>query len=161
MFKKKTQHSLEQLIKGINHALNAADDLSDNHYKKFVEQYFDYDEKEDIFLPKMMNIKIDETYTLPVPIVSLVDVKELGIEEGEIEFCVDATGMIKDEYHEEDTDIPQISVDITPSKNSDKMTFKIKFKQIHTSEGFMRIQDAFNATISPIQSDSKGEDNGT
>ena len=150
--KKKTQHSLEQLIKGINHALNAADDLSDDHYKKFFEQYFIYIKEDNLYIPKVMNIKIDENYILPVPIISLVDVKELGIDEGEIEFTVDANGLIKDTHHE-DSDIPQISVEISPSKHSEKMKFKIKFKQIHTSEGFLRIQDAFNSTLSPIQID--------
>ena len=150
--RKKSICTLQQLIKGIIRDVNAAEDLSENHYLKFFSNYFTYNKEEDLYIPKMMRIKMDENYILPVPVITLVDVKEHGIDYGDAEFSVDANGFINPVDDEKNDDqVPQISVEVCPGKHSEKMRVKLNFKQIQTSEGFMRIQDAFNVLISPIR----------
>jgi len=65
--KKKNIHTLDGLIKGLNYALNAADQLSFEYYTHFLDHFFHKNTENGRYIPKTIQVQISEKDILEVP----------------------------------------------------------------------------------------------
>ena len=90
-------HTLSDLIKGINHAFNAADDIVTDYYFSLLNRFFEYNKDQDCYTPKTIRICIDDE-VLEVPLITMTEPREQNLDKVQIEFYVDATGIITPEH---------------------------------------------------------------
>ena len=160
------QH-LHGIVRGLSYAANCASDMSLSHYQSLITQYFDYDDTEQVFVPKVVKLMLDAEHEITMPLIAVTDAKGLYLDELEIDFSVRVTGVDTDFLQEEFAEsCPQLVVDISPkqhqsSKDRDKdvIDFKVKFKSSDAPECVMKVIDKYNTQITPQKRSEPNPDN--
>lgn len=151
------QH-LDGIVRGLNYVANCASDMSLSHYQNLISQYFDYDEDESIFTPKVVRLQLDPEHEITMPLIAVTDAKGLYLDELEVDFSVRVTGI--DPHSLQDSlqqDCPKLVVDIAPKqrensgRDKDVIDFKVKFKSSEAPECVMKVIDKYNTQITPQQ----------
>ncbi|MGL5007994.1 MAG: DUF2589 domain-containing protein [Plesiomonas sp.] len=149
------QH-LDGIVRGLNYVANCASDMSLSHYQNLITQYFDYNQEEDIFTPKVVKLMLDKEHEINMPLIAVTDAKGLYLDELEVDFSVRVTGIDSTNLSEGlQRNCPQLLVDIAPrqreqsGRDKDVIDFKVKFKASDAPECVMKVIDKYNAQISP------------
>lgn len=158
------QH-LDGIVRGLNYVANCASDMSLSHYQNLISQYFNYDESEDIFSPKIVKLKLDDEHEIKMPLIAATDAKGLYLDELDVDFSVRVTGIdssvVKEGLQE---NCPQLLVDIAPrqrdsaERDKDIIDFKVKFKASDAPECVMKVIDKYNSQITPQRIDGNDEE---
>ena len=78
---KKEQITLSDIMRGMQHSVNTAQEILERHHIALLEKYFTLDGE-----PITQRIKINEEQHIDIPLVSIVNQSSLGIEELELDF---------------------------------------------------------------------------
>lgn len=151
---------LEAIVRGLSHVANCASDLSLTHYRGLIQQFFDYDEEAEAFIPKKVDLQLDDDHIITMPLIAVTDAKGLYLDELDVEFAVKVTGVADAPDLNAATEIlekshPKFIVDLAPGSASsqklgkDIITFKAKFKSNEAPECVMKVIDKYNSQISP------------
>lgn len=147
---------LDAIVRGLSYVANCASELSLTHYKGLIEQFFDYDEKEQVFTPKTVDLRLDDNHIITMPLVAVTDAKGLYLDELDVAFSVKVTGIDINELTKTmKENHPHFIVDLAPgtanknSSNKDIIDFKAKFKANEAPECVMKIIDKYNSQIHP------------
>lgn len=132
-FKKKKQITLRQIIGGLTRSLLQAQQASASHMLELMEN-LTYKEN-GVLKPKYFTFgDKDKTYRLPL--LTLMPVTHMSIDQAEIDFDVNMYEIVKDDLSaEHQEDIAKINVEYDPVKihaelneNKSNLHVKIKFK---------------------------------
>ena len=158
------QH-LDGIVRGLNYVANCASEMSLSHYQNLIKQYFDYDQKDDVYTPKVVKLMLDKEHEINMPLIAVTDAKGLYLDELEVDFSVRVTGVDSTKLEEGvQQNCPQLLVDISPrqreqsGRNKDIIDFKVKFKASDAPECVMKVIDRYNSQITPTLVGEDGYD---
>lgn len=150
--------TLQGIVRGLNYVANCASDMSLSHYQNLIQQYFDYDKKDDVYTPKVVKLMLDQEHEITMPLIAVTDAKGLYLDELEVDFSVRAVGIdsteIKDDLEES---CAHLLVDIAPrqreqsGRDKDVIDFRVKFKASEAPECVLKVIDKYNSQITPTQ----------
>ncbi|QQO10141.1 DUF2589 domain-containing protein [Breznakiella homolactica] len=163
----RAEQTFSDIIRGMQYAVNTAQETLQDHQFRLMEQYFDSDGN-----PHMMYIILPDGRRVDFPKIALIPQCLLGIEELEMSFSVAvARAEVKTFVNKAEEVLPPETSRSSflvafarrkpspePEKNSSKgkteepadtdtIEVKIKFKSIPLPEGASRIQDMLNLGI--------------
>lgn len=148
LFKKDSDIAFSDVIKGLQHAINSAQDLLQVEQINNLKNYFDENGS-----PKYINIEVDGSQH-NIPLIAIVPQCHLEMDEIEISFKANASatseklpmhkGIAGEEVSCADLNmqIEHISVE-----QNNLMDITVKFKAKESTEGLKRIADEFNKHI--------------
>ncbi|WP_070972025.1 DUF2589 domain-containing protein [Vibrio sonorensis] len=149
------QH-LDGIVRGLNYVANCASDMSLSHYQNLIKQYFDYDQKNDVYTPKIVKLMLDKEHEINMPLIAVTDAKGLYLDELEVDFSVRVTGVESAQLEQGlQENCSQLLVDIAPrqhdqsGRDKDIIDFKVKFKSSDAPECVMKVIDKYNSQITP------------
>ncbi len=144
---KKKRYSFLDIIRGIQHAVNAAQDMLQAQQLHSLQKFWDGNSGE----PISRTIKIKDS-DLCVPLVALLPHNHLGMDDIEIKFCAkieDLDNMVATDAIGNDISAADLKLaldDIKPGKD-DTMQITIRFKAQAPTEGLSRLIDEYNKQI--------------
>lgn len=182
-FKKEKKHHvtpelLDGLIRGLNYVANCASDMALSHYQNLISQYFT-EQEDGSFKPNTAIIQLDEEHVITMPWIAVSDGKGLFLDEMEVDFSVQVTGIDNGQNSSDSTadniaarlnsrpDLPHFIVTVANSSSDatqrakDIIDFKIKFKSHDAPEAVMRVIDKFNASIHPTRLNNDNNTEGS
>ncbi|MEN8857944.1 MAG: DUF2589 domain-containing protein [Flavobacteriaceae bacterium] len=150
---KNNKQTLSDIMRGMQHSVNTAQDILEKHHIQLLNKYFKTDG-----VPETKTIQLGNGKILNVPLISLINQNSLVIDEMEIEFKakIDEVELkhLKAEDNDGIVDVPErtsFAMDFEASDRGDNyMLVKIKFKTKEQPEGISRIVDEFDKQIHPI-----------
>ncbi|TCO09844.1 uncharacterized protein DUF2589 [Natronoflexus pectinivorans] len=146
--KPSNKHTLSDIMRGMQHSVNTAQEILAKHYVNLMEKFFDDEGK-----PVTRTVFLPDNRSIEVPVISLMNQHSLYVDELEIDFKAQINGVALKNLREgkEDVDRASFAIDFTPSDRSDNaVSVKIKFKSCQKPEGVSRIVDEFDKTILPV-----------
>ena len=143
---------LSQIIKGMQHAVNEAQKTLEAHHLNSLLSFFHSNGE-----PKTVSLHVEGDKYIDVPTFTLASHSALKIDELEMQFKAKIQDGRDLEVQNEDGESDKLSsfeVGFTPtSDSSDFVSVRILFKSIPQSEGFSRVLDEFEKTVTPYTSD--------
>lgn len=146
-FGKKKRYSFLDIIRGIQHAVNAAQDMLQAQQLQSLQKF--WDENNGRPISKTITVKDGE---LSVPLVALLPHNHLEMDDVEIKFCAkieDLDNMVATDAIGNDISAADLKLaldDIKPGKD-DTMQITIRFKAQAPTEGLSRLIDEYNKQI--------------
>lgn len=146
-FGKKKRYSFLDIIRGIQHAVNAAQDMLQAQQLHNLQKFWDENDGKPV--SKTIKVKDDE---LSVPLVALLPHNHLEMDDVEIKFCAkieDIDSMVAIDVNSNGIDAADLQLaldDIKPGKD-DTMQITIRFKAQDSTEGMSRLIDEYNKHI--------------
>jgi len=158
--KQETQsQAFSDLIRGLQHSVNAAMEMLEARNLELLSRYFTEDGH-----PCVRRLMLDDNSTIDVPVISIVNPSAMNLKEIEMEFSVKVNSVELQEKlpqrgfiaNETNGDLSismersnlQISfTEITDQNNT--MKVKIKFESAQLADGMSRMIKEFDKTISP------------
>lgn len=146
-FGKKKRYSFLDILRGIQHAVNAAQDMLQAQQLQSLQKF--WDENNGKPASKTIKVKDDE---LSVPLVALLPHNHLGMDDIEIKFCAkieDMDHMVAAGVNSDDISAADLKLTldgIKPGKD-DTMQITIRFKALDSTEGLSRLIDEYNKHI--------------
>jgi len=142
----KTTHSLEDIIKGLQYAVNSAQEMIRAQQISAMREYFDNDGN-----ALYQTIKTVNNDTMKVPLISLVPHNVLLIDEAQIEFSTKVSSVAASNPElspgELDTRHTGFDMDVTSVNGGNVMGVKVTFKAAKTPEGVARVIDECNKNL--------------
>jgi len=158
--------TLSDIIRGMQHAVNSAQDILQDYQLRMMEKFF-----KDDGTPYLHYVKFSDGRIITIPTIALLPQSLLSIEELEMSFAVTVSNIEKKEFtekidkaakdakvdrssflvnfarrHTATPDTAEGSVKDVPNPG-DTVEVKIKFKSIPLPEGAARIMDSLNMDI--------------
>ncbi len=146
-FGKKKRYSFLDILRGIQHAVNAAQDMLQAQQLQSLQKFWDENNGKPV--SKTVMVQDGE---LSIPLVSLLPHNHLEMDDIEIKFCAkieDLDNMVAAGVNSNDisaTDLKLALDDIKPGKD-DTMQITIRFKAQDSTEGLSRLIDEYNKHI--------------
>ena len=142
---------LSQIIKGMQHAVNEAQKTLEAHHFDSLLSFFHSNGE-----PKMISLHVEGDKYIDVPTFTLASHSALKIEELEMQFKAKIQDVKDLELTNGDggsDNVSSFTVGISPSSDaSDFVTIRIHFKAIDQSEGFARVLNEHDKTVTPYSS---------
>jgi len=160
--KQETQSQMfSDLIRGLQHSVNAAMEMLEARNLELLSRYFTEDGH-----PRVRRLMLDDNSTIDVPVISIVNPSAMNLKEIEMEFNVKVNsvelqeklpqrGFMANEANEDITislerSNLQISfTEIADQKNT--MKVKVKFESAQIADGMSRVIKEFDKTILPVE----------
>ncbi len=146
-FGKKKRYSFLDILRGIQHAVNAAQDMLQAQQLQSLQKFWDENNGKPV--SKTIKVKDDE---LLIPLVALLPHNHLGMDDIEIKFCAkieDMDHMVAAGVNSDDISAADLKLTldgIKPGKD-DTMQITIRFKAQDSTEGLSRLIDEYNKHI--------------
>lgn len=150
----KAKQTLSDITRGVQHAVNNAQEILDQHYTRMLGRYFDKYNS-----PKMVRIKVPPDSFMEVPLIALMSPSSLYLDElvMDLSLRIDETDVKK--WRKLDGRVIDrtsfaISVGGAQSeegkpKDRNQIDMRMVFKSIDPPEGIARILDEFTKKIVP------------
>lgn len=158
--KKGEKHTFSDLVRGLQHAVNAAMEMAEARNLELLSRYFTENGN-----PIVRRVNIDGNTAMDVPVITVVNPASINIKEVEMEFNVQINNVeileklpqrgflangqaenLKISMERSDLEI-QFSND--PSQTS-AMKVKIKFEAGEPAEGMARVIEEFGKGVVPV-----------
>jgi len=153
------QHNLTDIIRGIQWAVNSAINATENQYISTVQKFFDI-QSDGSYKAKEVDIKIDETNYMKIPLVSLINPNGLMLKKMKVDMAVKiqnstVKNLLKHDVNEE-SDITRSSFGVSFSakakeNNGDVIKLSMEFESSDSPEGVSRILEQLTNTIQPYK----------
>ncbi len=153
--KNKVKHTLSDMMRGMQHSVNTAQEILEKHHIQLLNKYFTQDG-----YPITKKINLGDNKILDVPLISLINQNSLTIDEMEIDFKATVNEIELKNLKDENSEIDRTSftMDFSPSERDDhSLSIKIKFKTKTQPEGVSRIVDEFDKKIQPTLEIPEGD----
>lgn len=158
--------SLSDLIRGLQHSVNAAMEMVETRNIELLGRYFTSSGE-----PLTKRLSIDEHTAIEVPLISIVNPSTINIKEVEMDFSVQITAsemrrkqpqggfQVGDESASFDNRLRRSSLEISfdGKKDLSRMQVHIKFEARPIPEGLSRTIDEYDKTIMPFGQNGSGE----
>ncbi len=152
----KGSQALSDLIRGLQHSVNAAMEMIETRNVELLGRYFTEDG-----VPLKRRIMVDEKTAVDVPLISIVNPSTVNIKEVEMEFNVNVVDVDLRQKEaqggfltgDKDVDFDnrlrrsKLEVSFDGKNNQSKMHVKIKFESTPIPEGLSRVVDEYDKTI--------------
>lgn len=152
----KGSQALSDLIRGLQHSVNAAMEMIETRNVELLGRYFTEDG-----VPLKKRIMVDERAAVDVPLISIVNPSTVNIKEVEMEFNVNVVDVDLRQKEaqggfltgDKDVDFDnrlrrsKLEVSFDGKNNQSKMHVKIKFESTPIPEGLSRVVDEYDKTI--------------
>lgn len=152
------------LIRGLQHSVNAALEMIETRNVELLGRYFTPDGT-----PVVKRLSIDEATTIDIPLISIVNPASMNIKEVEMDFSVQINSSELKRKNPQDgfllgtdsTDycngLERSSLAITfyGKKANSRMNVRIKFESQPIPEGLARVIDEYDKTILPAERDNE------
>lgn len=160
--------SLADLIRGLQHSVNAAMEMVETRNVELLGRYFSPDGE-----PLVRRLNIDDQTAVDVPLISIVNPSTINIKEVEMDFSVqiDSSDLrckrpqqgfqAGDAEAEFDNRLRRSSLAISfggSGKEPSRMQVHIKFEATPIPEGLSRTIDEYNKIILPYNAPSGGKE---
>ncbi|WP_418983187.1 DUF2589 domain-containing protein [Alistipes sp.] len=146
------------LIRGLQHSVNAAMEMLEARNIELLGRYFDKDGN-----AATRRLAISDDTAIDIPIISIVNPSAINIKEVEMEFDVQIHASelkrkaaqegfrVGDEAYDLNMGVERSSLEVSfgGKKNLSTMNVKIKFESHPIPEGLSRIIEEFDKTIIP------------
>lgn len=156
--KNRTQ-SLSDLIRGLQHSVNAAMEMVETRNIELLGRYFSPDGN-----PLTKRLNVDGQTAVDVPLISIVNPSTINIKEVEMDFSVQINAsdlrckqpqqgfQAGDKRAEFDNRLKRTSLEISfdGQKDLSRMQVRIKFEAKPIPEGLSRVIDEYDKTIMPF-----------
>lgn len=161
--------TLSDITRGMQHAVNATQELLEQHYFRMLRRYFDDDNQ-----PLMTRFKLSDDKIVEAPLIALISPKGLYLDEMSVEMTVriddSDVKRLEKTGTENESDRASFTVSFAPpkergfGKRSNDITVKMKFKSGEPPEGVSRIIDQFTShvltkTIVPVTPENQNQTN--
>ena len=159
---KDTQSSqtLSDLIRGLQHSVNAAMEMIETRNIELLGRYFDENG-----VPVKKRIWVDDITAIDVPLISIVNPSTVNIKEVEMDFHVNIldvdlkTKAAQKGFNSGDKDVDfdnrlkrsKLEVSFDGRNDNSSMHVKIKFEATPIPEGVSRIVDEYDKTIATFE----------
>jgi hypothetical protein len=150
--------TLADLVRGIQHAVNASMESIEQHHIRTLDRFMDEVSGEQV--PKRVSVKLDETHALSVPLVSLVQLTGLTLSEMTVEMAIRVSATAQksppeakrgrrkeDQFTRTSFVIEMASKD--KANKDDLVCLKMVFRAGDTPEGVARVVEQFTNSIRP------------
>lgn len=156
---KNDSQTLADLIRGLQHSVNAAMEMVETRNVELLGRYFAEDGR-----PLTKRLDIDDRTSVEVPIISIVNPSTINIKEVDMDFSVQIKSsdlrckkpqggfQAGDTEAEFDNRLKRSSLEVSfggPNEDS-RMHMHLKFESKPIPEGLSRIIDEYNKTIMPF-----------
>lgn len=160
-----SSQTLSDLIRGLQHSVNAAMEMIETRNIELLGRYFTEDG-----VPLKKRIKIDDRTVVDVPLISIVNPSTVNIKEVEMDFNVNVLDVdLKKKVAQEgfNTGGKEVSFDNRLKRSKLEVSFdgrndnssmhvKIKFEATPIPEGLSRVVDEYDKTISSYEIENEG-----
>lgn len=148
------KHTLSDIARGVQHAVNTAQEILELHYVRLLGRYFDEDNN-----PKMVRLRTAQDTIVEVPLISLISPHELKLDELTmgLSLRIDET-KVKRIPRKEGEPIERTSFQISVGggntgdgavRDHNMIDIKMVFKSGDPPEGVSRIVEEFTKKIVP------------
>lgn len=155
---------LTALVRGIQHAVSSTQTMVSQHYMQLLGQFFD--EQDGQLRAKMVYVKLNERYWVPVPLISLVSPHNLQLDRMRIKLAVaiseaEARAATIDEDNAE-VDRLSFNVVVSPRSKGGQdedgrlTTIEMEFKAGDPPESISRLVELYTNAIEPKDGDEYG-----
>lgn len=156
----KSSQTLSDLIRGLQHSVNAAMEMIETRNIELLARYFTENG-----VPLKKRIMVDEKTAVDVPLISIVNPSTVNIKEVEMDFYVNVldvdlkkkvaqagfnTGEKPAEFDNR-LKRSMLEVSFDGKNNHSSMHVKIKFEATPIPEGLSRIVDEYDKTIATYE----------
>lgn len=146
------KHTLSDMARGVQHAVNTAQEVLELHYVRLLARYFDEDNN-----PKMVRLNVSNDSIIEVPLISLISPHELKLDEltMDLSLRIDET-KIKRIPRKEGGAVERTSFQISVGggktgngtvRDRNVLDIKMVFKSGDPPEGVSRIVEEFTRRI--------------
>lgn len=156
---KNTTQTLSDLIRGLQHSVNAAMEMVETRNVELLGRYFSPEGD-----PLTKRLNIDSQTAVDVPLISIVNPSTVNIKEVEMEFSVQINSsdlrckqpqkgfQAGDQQAAFDNKLKRSSLEISfdGQKDLSRMQVRIKFEAKPIPEGLSRTIDEYDKTIMPF-----------
>lgn len=156
--KNRTQ-SLSDLIRGLQHSVNAAMEMVETRNVELLGRYFSPEGE-----PLTKRLNVDGQTSIDVPLISIVNPSTINIKEVEMDFSVQINSsdlrckqpqhgfQAGNEQTNFDNRLKRTSLEISfdGQKDLSRMQVRIKFEAKPIPEGLSRVIDEYDKTIMPF-----------
>ncbi len=160
-----TSQALTDVTRGMHHAALSTSNMLANQYLYLMDQFFDKDEN-GLMSAKMVNVQLDESHSMNVPLISMVAPKGLVMDKMKVAMSVRMEEAdVKQATHDFDnSDATRASfrVQLSPrsdsaaqGRSSDIIDIEMEFTAIDPPEGIMKLIDEYVNLISPYETKNK------
>ncbi len=147
IFDKKKHYSFADILKGIQHAVNSAQDMLQGQQIQNITRFLEGTNG----TPVSQKVRLGDR-EVEVPLMSLVPQCHLAMEDVEIKFNAKVgemasgtlQGIMGNDISHADL---QMTLEGVHAKDDDVMQITIRFKQQQTTEGISRLMDEYNKLI--------------
>ena len=163
--KKDEKHTFSDLVRGLQHAVNAAMEMAEVRNLELLSRYFTEDGT-----PLVRRLIIDEHTSMDVPVISIVSPTAINIKEVEMEFGVQINNvevleklpqrgfLVNGQSENLQISMERSNLEIRfgsdPNQTS-TMKVKIKFEAGEPSEGIARVVEEFGKGVVPVDRETK------
>lgn len=154
------------LIRGLQHSVNAAMEMIETRNVELLGRYFTPDGT-----PVVKRLSIDEHTEVEIPLISIVNAASVNIKEVEMDFSVQINASelkCKNPQHgfllgvdktafSSGLERSSLEISFDGKKEASRMQVHIKFETQPIPEGLSRIIDEYDKTIMPFEKRVDGE----
>jgi hypothetical protein len=150
--------TLSSIARGMQHAVNSTQDIMEDHYTRVFDRYFDKDGS-----PKMVKFNVTPEQVVQAPLIALVPLNMLVLDEMVVEMSVEVVGTSDKKVATRtlglDTDRSSFTVSFTsgdrtggktgkePEQENNTIDIVMKFKRGDPPEGVARVVDEFYKAV--------------
>lgn len=152
--------TLSDLIRGLQHSVNAAMEMVETRNIELLARYFTEDG-----VPLKKRIRVDDKTAVDVPLISIVNPSTVNIKEVEMDFHVNVLDVdlkrkaAQEGFSTGDRDAAfdnrlkrsRLEVSFDGKNDHSSMHVKIKFEATPIPEGLSRVVDEYDKTISSFE----------
>lgn len=153
------------LIRGLQHSVNAAMEVLEDRNVQLLGRYFAPDGT-----PLTRRLSIDDQTSVDIPIISIVNPSAINIREVEMDFSVQINGaelkcknpqsgfLLGDSPidYRNGVERSSFAISFDGKKDSSRMNVRIKFESQPIPEGLSRVIDEYDKTIMPFDKVPEG-----
>ena len=164
----KSSQTLSDLIRGLQHSVNAAMEMIETRNIELLGRYFTEEG-----VPLKKRIWVDDKTAVDVPLISIVNPSTVNIKEVEMDFHVNVLDVdlkkkiAQGGFNTGDKEVAfdnnlkrsKLEVSFDGKNDQSSMHVKIKFEATPIPEGLSRIVDEYDKTIATYELRNNGNNN--
>jgi hypothetical protein len=144
VFNKKPRYPFSEVIKGLQYAVNSAQDMLQAHQIQSLSKFWNKETN----CPYTQKVKVGDN-EIEIPLVAMVPHNQLLMDEVEITFNAKVGSVLEGALEGDEQPHANLQMELEGVKttDSDVMHITIRFKSTDATEGVARIVDEYNKLI--------------
>jgi len=160
--------TLSSIARGMQYAVNSTQEIMEDHYARVFNKYFDKDGN-----PKIVKFNISPEQVIQAPLIALVPLNSLVLEEMVVEMSIEVTDTTSKKVgaKTEDIDLDRTSFNVSfasgkriggntdgdAKQRDNTIDIMMKFKRGDPPEGVSRVLDEFYKAVVTSRTEKEGK----